>query len=285
LCDNALITAYGYGKDKVGTAIIREVYQDISGQSFHGRKKLAYSMTAAFGLVVAAVLLAGWQYGPEPLIKWTSKLQSAAFSLSKPQDSGQPTTPEPIQETRPSHQAEVSGPDTRVLQMPVPPLLPQEPESAIQASVPPQPSQPGPEVAYPVSTQAVLDQDVKDIPPNGSAPAEQEPLTQEITRLLTDTPRKRIHDQLDAFFSFYDLLSPTRQLVLVEMYQQMSMNGFLTFERMIDALYEQDFDEASRQMIFSQWHDRIGRPADELARIMKSNDPRELTQWIARHGS
>ena len=54
---------------------------------------------------------------------------------------------------------------------------------------------------------------------------------------------------------------------------QTSIQGLMTFKRMIAALEEQNYLEAARQMIDSRWGDRAGLYAIKLAEIMYTGHP------------
>jgi hypothetical protein len=61
-------------------------------------------------------------------------------------------------------------------------------------------------------------------------------------------------------------------MVLVEMAKQISVQGLLSFQRMLAALERKDFNEASRQMILSNWEERVGGTAYDLAKIMRTGN-------------
>ncbi len=86
---------------------------------------------------------------------------------------------------------------------------------------------------------------------------------------LFDPEEKRIYQELSQKLQVFNKLQPVRKRVLVEMAKQTSVEGLLTFKRMIQALEEKDFQEASRQMVYSHWCRRVGQRAHELAEVMK----------------
>lgn len=268
LCDNALVTAYGYGKKIVGAKIIREVSHDLQGKSFRGKKKFAPALAAGMVLVCSALLFAAWQFNPDVFTTWKQSLQSET-KISAGQESVQ-------QELNKEQRKLVSQPSPQALANPenAPAAGEQLNQTTLQTS-PDQGLQSLQKQAYPI---------LKD-PVTGPRVQTAESSALDTQSLFADTQRKRISRQLSSLFPFYDQLSSTRQLVLVEMVKQTSFDGFLTFERMIGALYKRDFDEASRQMIISQWHNRMGRSASELAQIMESDNPADLKKWISKYGS
>jgi hypothetical protein len=98
------------------------------------------------------------------------------------------------------------------------------------------------------------------------------------------TQEKRLAQELHSKFSFYKQLSPIRQRVLIEMVKQTSLQGFSSFENMIQALQKKNFTEASRQMRYSHWHSRVGQPAAALAAVMASGKESDLRDWLVAHG-
>lgn len=69
---------------------------------------------------------------------------------------------------------------------------------------------------------------------------------------------------------FFDTLLDIRQDVLINMVFNLGITKFLKFKKMIKALKERDYDEASKQMIDSKWAKQVGKRAIELAQIMKT---------------
>jgi hypothetical protein len=90
-----------------------------------------------------------------------------------------------------------------------------------------------------------------------------------------------IQSELRERIPVFTRLSTVRQQVLIEMARQTSVNGLMTFRRMLSALEAGDFNEATRQMVRSQWADRVGDRAFELAQVMRSNDADDLKAWLA----
>jgi general secretion pathway protein A len=266
LCDNALVTGYGYGKRIIGGKIIREVSHDLQGKSFRGKKRFAPAIAVGLVLVCSALLFAAWQLNPDVFTTWRQSLQSET-TKSAEQDSAR---------------NELGNEKRKLIHQPSPQALtnpentPVAGEQLNQAVTPqPSPDQSRQVQAYPILKDPAPGSQIQTLE---SSPLDTKPL-------FADPQRRRISHQLSSLFPFYDQLSTTRQLVLIEMVKQTSFDGFLTFERMIDALYKQDYPEASRQMIISQWHNRMGTSASELARIMESDNPADLKEWISKYGS
>ena len=60
-----------------------------------------------------------------------------------------------------------------------------------------------------------------------------------------------------------------RKGVLIEMCFQLGYSGVLKFKRMLRAIQNNDFERASREMIFSLWHEQTPARCQELSEIMR----------------
>ncbi len=98
-----------------------------------------------------------------------------------------------------------------------------------------------------------------------------------------DTKERIIYLILRDKLPFFQQLSPVRQMVLVEMTKDTSIEGLLSFKRMLSSLKEGNYSEAASHMIHSTWHSRVGDRASTLAEIMKNNDSKMLISWLARY--
>lgn len=79
-----------------------------------------------------------------------------------------------------------------------------------------------------------------------------------------------IHDC--AAFAWFAGLSPVRQRVIVDMAFNLGSTRFRLFVRMIHALAIGNFEEASREMLSSQWAQQVGSRARDLARMMTTGE-------------
>ena len=66
-------------------------------------------------------------------------------------------------------------------------------------------------------------------------------------------------------FKWFWLLDRLRQDVVVEMVFNLGLPKFLGFKKMIQALREQDYEEARVQMLDSKWANQVGQRAITLA--------------------
>lgn len=70
-------------------------------------------------------------------------------------------------------------------------------------------------------------------------------------------------------FTWYRKLDEQRKGVVVEMIFNLGLPRFLEFKKMIQALRDDDYDEAAAQMLNSKWSMQVGMRALTLASIMK----------------
>lgn len=111
LCDNALITGYGYRKKPVGINIALEIIKDFKGREAAEFKKPARPLLLGYGLVLAVLLLASGLFslwGNLPFFGRKSDLPGRSFVAAihaPPAFPTAPTVPSP-----PTNQAVLRGP-------------------------------------------------------------------------------------------------------------------------------------------------------------------------------
>ena len=69
-------------------------------------------------------------------------------------------------------------------------------------------------------------------------------------------------------FAWWGGLSDKRQIALVDMRFNLGGGGFRKFEKMINAIERQDFDEAAKEMLSSRWAEQVGQRSITLAKMM-----------------
>jgi lysozyme len=75
---------------------------------------------------------------------------------------------------------------------------------------------------------------------------------------------------LSARLSFFSLLHPVRQRVLVGMAFQMGVAGLLGFHRTLDAIRRHDYQAAANHMLESLWARQTPQRAQRLAAMMRT---------------
>jgi lysozyme len=84
-------------------------------------------------------------------------------------------------------------------------------------------------------------------------------ITEEEARYLLDNDILRVGKELDNAIPWWREMSEVRQRVVVDMVFNLGISRFLNFKNAINAMQEQDWDEAAAQMLDSRWADvRIG---------------------------
>jgi len=261
LCDNALVTGFGYETQNIGARIIEEVQRDIQGTAAKPRK-LAWS-----GAFLAAFLLLGGGFLYSPYGE-SFKREFTQLSIFPQQEvntpslsTGDPKTSDPI------HEENTGKKDTaKDMEPPKAEASPSASSSSskIQGSA--------------VSSDSIEE---KDILASSSVRNEQEgsstyPISAYNDSILQpdlDQKDRFVRDELINRLPVFQEVSPVRQKVLIAMAKQTSIRGLMTFKRMIAALEKQDYLEAARQMIDSRWGERTGLYAIKLAEVMYTGHP------------
>jgi lysozyme len=69
--------------------------------------------------------------------------------------------------------------------------------------------------------------------------------------------------------NYWNVLSDTRKLVLVDMTINMGYAGLMTFKKFLGAVSDRKYEEASRLMLQSKWAKQVGQRAVTLSAMMK----------------
>lgn len=70
---------------------------------------------------------------------------------------------------------------------------------------------------------------------------------------------------------WYTKLSEVRRKVVLDMAFNLGIGGLFEFEKMIHAIKKDDYTQAALEMLDSLWADQVGKRAERLARMMKTN--------------
>ena len=87
-------------------------------------------------------------------------------------------------------------------------------------------------------------------------------------RTMLDADIRSAYDELVGR-PWFDEQNNDRKAALMDMCFNLGLGGLMSFKKMIEALTNQDYDEAARQMLNSKWAVQVGRRAETLARIMR----------------
>ncbi len=69
--------------------------------------------------------------------------------------------------------------------------------------------------------------------------------------------------------NYWNVLSDTRKLVLVDMAFNLGYAGLMTFNKFLGAVSDRKYEEASRLMLQSKWAKQVGQRAVTLSAMMK----------------
>ena len=95
-------------------------------------------------------------------------------------------------------------------------------------------------------------------------------LTDDEVDYLLENDIKECMDDLKQF-EWYNKLSVNRKHALIDMRLNLGLGGLLSFKRMIGKIEENNFKEASFEMLDSLWANQVGERAERLAFMMKNN--------------
>tara|TARA_Y100000356_G_scaffold103497_1_gene89054 strand:+ start:153 stop:527 length:375 start_codon:yes stop_codon:yes gene_type:complete len=79
-------------------------------------------------------------------------------------------------------------------------------------------------------------------------------------------------DELVKTFDWYPDLDEVRQRVVIDMVFNLGMPRFQQFKKMIQALDDGDYKEASIQMMDSRWASQVGARAERLRDMMETGE-------------
>jgi len=93
-------------------------------------------------------------------------------------------------------------------------------------------------------------------------------ITEDEARYLLDNDILRVTKELDNAMPGWRDMSEVRQRIVVDMVFNLGMSRFLNFKNAINAMQEEDWEEAAAQMLDSRWADQVGQRATRLATAM-----------------
>jgi len=97
---------------------------------------------------------------------------------------------------------------------------------------------------------------------------DQNPLTEEEADYLLENDLKKVVKQCQRF-AFYQNLKPERRAVIINMVFNLGLSRFNKFKKLQAALFIEDYEAASREMLDSNWAVQVGKRADRLAKTMR----------------
>ncbi|MBM7624792.1 glycoside hydrolase family protein [Sporohalobacter salinus] len=96
-------------------------------------------------------------------------------------------------------------------------------------------------------------------------------VTKEIAIKWLDEKIDEITDQLEQY-DWYCSLDDIRKKVIIDMVFNLGIDGLLSFENMINALKEEDFEKAAEEMKDSQWYHQVKIRGKRLVKMMRTGE-------------
>lgn len=260
LADNALITGFGYGSSKINSRIIKEVQADLQGK----RPKKGWKIALASGVLLGMLGTVIW------MSPYRTNLLAGLQDISPWE-----LTENMLQHTEDTQETAAG---------PTPEIIPETAQTKLQLEFQPLPVQTSTELQQTKEQQDKLAAAAQKQGQESEAeqekvehkqfekPPAQEPTALPLPESELSPENIFIHYKLEESIPAYSGLSQARQLVLVRMARQTSINGLLTFERMLAALEQGNFEEAARQMVLSRWARSVGDEAEALAEAMRKDE-------------
>ena len=94
-------------------------------------------------------------------------------------------------------------------------------------------------------------------------------ITEEEALYLLKNDIRRTIKFLSAVLPFWDRLSETRKIVLIDMCFNLGAKKFMSFKKMRKALEEGNYETAADEMLDSKWARQVKGRAQTLARMMR----------------
>lgn len=93
-------------------------------------------------------------------------------------------------------------------------------------------------------------------------------ISEEEAMILLKNDIHRIVEQLNEKLDWWRDLDAARQRALISMGFNLGIYGLLKFKNTLEALKNQQWEEASKEMMDSKWATQVGRRAEMLSQIM-----------------
>ena len=97
-------------------------------------------------------------------------------------------------------------------------------------------------------------------------------ITEDEARYLLDNDILRVSRELDNAMPWWRDMSEVRQRIVVDMVFNLGMSRFLNFKLAINAMQEEDWEEAAAQMLDSRWARQVGTRATRLSEAMINDE-------------
>lgn len=95
-------------------------------------------------------------------------------------------------------------------------------------------------------------------------------ISHEISMLILDDDIAEVMNQCDRAFDWFDDLDEVRKIVILNMVFNLGLAGFKDFKKTIQYIDNENYNEASIEMLDSKWASQVGPRAAELSEMMKN---------------
>ena len=96
-------------------------------------------------------------------------------------------------------------------------------------------------------------------------------ITEEEAIYMLENDVEQVVSQLQGY-EWFNKLDTIRQKVIVDMAFNLGVNGLLSFKNMIQAIKENNYHEASQEMLDSRWAEQVGQRANRLSEMMETGE-------------
>lgn len=83
---------------------------------------------------------------------------------------------------------------------------------------------------------------------------------------------KRVKGELRLHIPRFNILSPVRQAVLVDMCFNLGWPRMSGFRNMLTAIHQENWEKAAAEMLDSKWAKQVGKRAERLAEMMRTDE-------------
>ena len=94
-------------------------------------------------------------------------------------------------------------------------------------------------------------------------------ITREEALMLLNNDIATVRREIERAFPWVSRLDPVRKNVILDMVFNLGLPRFRRFKKTIAAIKAEDWENAAREMLDSQWAKQVGERAKELAAMMK----------------
>ena len=96
-------------------------------------------------------------------------------------------------------------------------------------------------------------------------------ITEEESTIIVELRVKKLNQQLEQTFAWYENLSNNRKAILISMAYQLGIAGIKKFKKMLNYIEEEDFEKASKEGLDSRWARQTPNRAKRQMEALRTN--------------